>query len=144
MNAGLKDKTGEIELWKGKLATFERVKAQELEELRQRAELEKKVAIDAKVAEATNKFKTEKAQLEAKVKELRQKNIELENKMTYIKVEMDRLTTLYEDRTREVDAWKEKYAQLENSRFIEVEEVRTQFETLKRSSLVRSSMFNNN
>lgn len=136
LHAALKDKAQEIELWKGKLATLERVKAQEMEEARQRAEIERKAAVDAKVAEMTNKFKTEKGQLEGKIKDLRQRNIELENKMTYIKVETERLGTLYDDRTKEVEGWKEKYAQLENSRFIEIEEVRTQFETLKRSSLV--------
>jgi len=138
LNAALKDKAQEIELWKGKLATLERVKSQELEEARQRAEIDKKIAIDQKINELTNKFKVEKAQLEAKVKELRGRNIELENKMTFFKVEIERLNTLYDDRTREVDTWKDKYAQLENSRFIEIEEVRTQFETLKRSSLQMS------
>jgi len=138
LNAALKDKAQEIELWKGKLATLERVKSQELEEARQRAEIEKKIAIDQKVNDLTNKFKAEKAQLEAKVKELRGRNIELENKMTFFKVEIERLNTLYDDRTREVETWKDKYAQLENSRFIEIEEVRTQFETLKRSSLQMS------
>ena len=138
LHAALKDKGQEIELWKGKLATLERVKDQEMEEARQRAEIEKKMAVDDKIVELTNKFKVEKTQLEAKIKDLRQKNIELENKMTYFKVEIDRLNTLYDDRTREVETWKEKYAQLENSRFIEIEEVRTQFETLKRSSMVRT------
>lgn len=136
LNAALKDKGAEIELWKGKLSSLERVKAQELEEARQRAEVEKKIAIDAKTAELTNKFKTEKDHLEAKKKELMMKNREFENTITYINVETERLRTLYDDRTKELEAWKEKYAQLENSRFIEIEEVRTQFETLKRSSLV--------
>ena len=133
----MKDKGQEIELWKGKMASLERVKAQELEEARQRGEIEKKAALDNKAAELNNKFKADKAQLEGKIKDLRQKNIDLENKMTYMKVEMERLNALYDDRTKEVDAWKDKYAQLENSRFIEVEEVRTQFETLKRNSLVK-------
>lgn len=62
-----------------------------------------------------SKFITERSMWEAKVKELDYINSDLQ---------------------REVIAWKDRYNELDQSKYLEIEEIRTQFDTLKRNSLV--------
>lgn len=62
-----------------------------------------------------SKFITERSMWEARVKELEYRNTDLQ---------------------REVVAWKDRYNELDQSKYVEIEEIREQFDMLKRNSLV--------
>jgi len=132
----ISDKKNEIEVLNGKISTLERIKEQEKQELRQKFELEQRVIIEREITEVVERFAKERAELEVKNREMRQKIIDYENKFTYFSVEIERLNALYEEKLKEAESWKQRYLTLEQSKFSELEEVRIQIESLKRNSMV--------
>lgn len=138
LSAIIADKQNEIEVWKGKITSIERIKEQELQEMRQRFEFEQRTIIERELRNLSDQFGLERAQYDARNKEMRQKLIEYENKFTYLTVEIDRLNALYEDKIKEIESWKQRYQTLEKSNYAEFEEVRLQMESIKRNSLVKN------
>ena len=126
----------EIETWKRKYAELEQERDRQIESLKEQAEVEKKAFAEREVQNAATKHQNEKAQIEAKNKELKQKIIDLENKITYLSVEIERLHNLYEETKKEAESWKEKCAQIENSTANDLEEMKNQVDVLRRSSIV--------
>jgi len=131
------DKNSEIEVLKGKINTLERTKEQELQELRQKFELEQRVILEKELRDIAEKFARERAEWDIKHRDMRQKIIDYENKFTYLSVEVERLNALYEEKLKEAESWKQRYMNLEHSKFSELEQVRVQIESLKRNSMVK-------
>ena len=72
----------DIERWKSRYMASEKSKAQELEDLRQMMESQRKSVVDREIRELTIKFQTERGGLENEIRKLREaldyKNRELE------------------------------------------------------------------
>lgn len=136
LNALLADKNNEIEIWKGKLSTIEKMREQETQEVRHKYEFEHRSTIEHELRGITDQFNFERSQYEKKIQDLRQRVDEYENKFIYLSVENDRLNALYEDKVKEIETWKRRYTNLEQVNFSDFEEVRIQVESLKRSSVV--------
>jgi len=59
----------------------------------------------------------------------------LEQRNQFLSTELDRVTRLLDERTKEVEHWKSQLAEFEHEKQIEIEEVRIQFEGLRRSQV---------
>ena len=136
LNVMISDKNNEIEIWKGKVGTVERLREQEVREIRQRFEVEQRSILERELRAITEQFNNERSQYEVRMKDVRLKIVDYENKFTYLSVEIDRLNALYEEKLKENESWRQRYQNLEHSNFAEFEEVRIQIESLKRNSMV--------
>ena len=132
------NKDHEIDLLSNKMVETERQKERELEDMRRWAEKDKKAAVDKEAKEFMNKLNNEKAIFETNIKEANQKLGELQKTITILTTEIDRITALYGEKEREIANWREKYSDLDQTRCAEIEEIRIQFETLKKNSLVKN------
>jgi len=125
----------ENEGWKQRYNSLEKQRTTDLENLRQGMELERKATLDRELKNQEIKLSMEKNAAESKVKEYRQKIVELEQKNQFFTVELERLTKLLDERMRELESWKARFAELEHNKSIEVEEVRIQFDSMRRSQI---------
>ena len=127
-------KTDEVNQWREKAVLIENIKNQEIERLRQEFEIEKRELGERII---NDRVEAERSQANTKIRELKAKINDLESKNTHITVELERQSSLYKTKAKEVENWREKYNRLESSKFVEIDEVKNQVELLKHSSLVR-------
>jgi len=128
-------KADEIRQWREKTTLIETIKNQEIERIREEFTHERGMMENHLVNE---KFAGERNQLNNKIRELKVQVQDLENKITYLTVELEKQNSMYKTKSREVEGWREKYNKLESSKFVEIDEVKNQVELLRRSSLVRN------
>lgn len=75
--------------------------------------------------------------IEDEMNNLRQRAIDSEEKLQKLNAEIERLTDVLQGKTKEVEEWRKKFQTLEVTRAQEIEDLRVQFETYKKSNLVR-------
>jgi len=131
----LDEKHKNIEVLNAKIGNLLKLKATELEDLRNAMDSERRILIEREMKDLNIKFSNERSSYEAKIRELKQKLNDLDNKVTFLTVELERVTVELDDKFREVNTWKTKYGQLEVNKQKEIEEIRIQFEALRKSSI---------
>ena len=133
----LERKEQEVETWSERVNNLELQRVQEVEQAKRAAEREKHAAVDKEAKEFMNKLNSEKSVFEGKIQETDKKLAELQNTILLLTAEIERITYLYGENQKEVEMWKERYGDLDAMRLAEVEEIREQFDMLKKNSLVR-------
>lgn len=128
----------DVEQWRARSAAQEQQRVRDLETQKQQIEYEKKLELEKELAVTNAKANNEKQALESKIKEQRQKIMDMENKLTFAAVEIERLNTNYDDAKKEIEEWKAKCAELELSRQNDLEEMKNQVNAFRRSSISTS------
>ena len=131
-------KDQEVGICEAKLNSLEKKKEQELDDLRVWAEKDKRIAVEKESKGLVNTFNSERAALDAKLNDADHKIAELQDAIMLLTMELEKLGALCEDQQGETEMWRQKYSELDNTRYFEIEEMRTQVETIKRNSLVTS------
>ena len=116
LNRALNEKNKEIDALKDQLAEAEQEKDRALQELKQEIALQNKAAYDAELSDILRKTEKEKQMLDAKNRELKRNILELENKMAYESVEIEKMKALYEGIKKEAEDWKERCKELEEEK----------------------------
>jgi len=129
------EKEQELEGMTQRSTLLERQKEQEIQDLKKRSESEKKQAVEKEAKDFMNRLNSEKGVFEVKIREANVKLMELQKTITLLNNEIDRVTGLCEEKENEIGSWRDRYHDLDNLRCTEIEEITTQFETLKRNSL---------
>ena len=137
----IKLKDDEVKQSKEKMILIENIKNQEIERQKEAFDNEKR-EFEAKWI--NEQLEAEKNQSNAKIRELKSRVSDLENKNTYLTVELERQNSLFKGKIKEVENWREKYNKLETSKFTEIDEVKNQIDILKRSSLVDMILYLSN
>lgn len=130
-------KLKEIDVLNYRSQNLERVRAAELEQIRE--ELEKrgnetfvlhfpgifliKFEKEARVSDLRLQFENEKRLIVADFKELQQKAIDYENKISYFTIEIERLTGIISEKTADFEEIRGKYQEL-SSQFAKLKETR--------------------
>ena len=113
-----------------------KLKANELEDLKVSLESERRTLVEREIKDASIRFANERSNYETRIRELKQKINDLDNRVTFLTVELERVAIELEDRNRDIISWKSKINQLELNKNKEIEDIRVQFEALRKSSIV--------
>ena len=133
LNEGL----SEIEAWRGRYANMEKNHGTHIEELDIQFDNNKKSELEMVTRELTSRYNTEKLQLENQIRQLKNKNIDLDNKTNFLTNELEKLNQLLMEKMSDVDAWKGKYQQLEKRHVLQIEDIDHQNEVLKKYEIVK-------
>ena len=132
----LNENLSEIEAWRGRYANMEKNHNIHIEELDIQFENNKKSELEMVARELTSKHNTERSQLENQIKQLKNKNFDLDNKTSLLTNEVGKLNQSVMEKLTDVDIWKGKYQQLEKQHALQIEDINHQNEVLKKSELV--------
>jgi len=136
LNHQLEDKSSEADAWRTRHVNLEKAKTIELDEQAIHHEHEKKAALGRELGDQGLKHAVEKAQLELKIKDFKQKNIDLENRTGYLAMEVERLNRQLEEMTKDMDMLRGRYAQLEQEKDNEIDDLLDQCDDMKKQCLI--------
>ena len=134
-NLALAEKDNEIINLRNKFAQYEKTATEEINNLINKFEREKREFIDREITSQSLKFADERLRHEDQMKEISQHIIDVENKMKYLSIEIERLHALLQEKTRESDMLRQEYKRMEDAKNSEILNLQQNFENLRRSAL---------
>ena len=124
-----------LDSWKCKHTQLERSSAAEIEKLKHDFELYLKNTLEQQAIDHTTKFTNDRNILEASLNKFKQKSADLDIRTMLFMVEIDRQIQCGIEKDKDIDLARVRNIQLEKAHFDEIEELRSQFETMLRSRI---------
>ena len=91
--------------------------------------------------EYTKRYAIERQALEGEILGLRQKALDLEDKVRILSDDNQQLSIINEERLVDIETWKQRFEQLERQKITELESMRREYDERLKEEVVRNHVF---